>query len=397
MPKTISSYIFKETAVTFALTVAIFAATSLLSKVLKLVDLMVSYGVGPFIILKFILFIMPSFLIYIIPMSFLISVLIVYNRLSSDNEITAMKASGLSIVRISMPVAFIACLAYIISSFFTLYAFPLGNLSSKKLLYDVAKTKASIGLKEMAFNDLFDGLILYANRIKAETGKMHGVFISDRRDEKSSYIIAANTGLLSSDPQGMKLILNLSNGTIHRAEENGLYKVITFNTYSLNLSSKENKTEDTAASKTNYELTVGQLQNRITDIKKAGHNPAQYIVDLHTRFALPASIFVFGLFGIPLGIQGVRTTRFTSFTVGMVIALFYYMLSTVMESLGKKDIINPILAVWVTDILFGIVGAVIFYKASKDSPVQLLSWLQEKKDAAAFHVKGMLMRPKNRH
>jgi lipopolysaccharide export system permease protein len=394
MPKIISFYIFRETAATFALTIAIFAATSLLSKVLKLVELMVNYGVGPFIILKFILFIMPSFLIYIIPMSFLVSVLIVYNRLSSDNEITAMKASGLSIVRISMPVAFIAFLAYIISSFFTLYAFPLGNLSSKRLLYDVAKTKASLGLKEMIFNDVFDGLILYANRIKAETGEMDGIFISDRRDEKSSYVIAAKAGILSSDPQSMKLILNLSNGTIHRAEENGLYKIIAFNTYNLNLRSKENNTEDTDASKTNYELTVDQLQNRITDMKKAGHNPAQYIVDLHTRFALPASIFVFGLFGIPLGIQRVRTTRFTSFTVGMVIALFYYMLSTVMESLGKKGVINPLLAVWGADILFGTVGAIIFYKANKDSPIQLLLWLQEKKEAAALHFKGMFMRRK---
>ncbi|MBI5048501.1 MAG: LPS export ABC transporter permease LptF [Deltaproteobacteria bacterium] len=394
MPKIINFYIFRETATAFALTIAIFAATSLLSKVLKLVELMVNYGVGPFIILKFILFIMPSFLIYIIPMSFLISTLIVYNRLSSDNEITAMKASGLSLVRISMPVAFIAFLAYIISSFFTLYAFPLGNLSSKRLLYDVAKTKASLGLKEMIFNDVFDGLILYANRIKAETGELDGIFISDSRDEKSSYVIAAKAGVLSSDPQSMKLILNLSNGTIHRAEENGLYKIITFNTYNLNLRLKENKTEYTDASKTNYELTIDQLQNRITDIKKAGHNPAQYVIDLHARFALPASIFVFGLFGIPLGIQRVRTTKFTSFTVGMVIALFYYMLSTAMESLGKKGVINPILAVWGADILFGAAGAIIFYKASKDSPMQLLLWLQEKKEATALHFKGMLMRRK---
>ncbi|MBI3754379.1 MAG: LPS export ABC transporter permease LptF [Deltaproteobacteria bacterium] len=391
MPRIINFYIFKEIAGPFALSVAIFAVVSLLSRVLKLVELMVNYGIGPFLILKFIVFIMPSFLIYIIPMSFLIAVLIVYNRLSSDNEITAMKASGLSIARISLPVAWMALLAYLISTFLTLYAFPWGNISSKRLLYDIAKTKASLGLKEKAFNDVFDGLILYADRIKPETNELEGVFISDHRDEKDNYIIAAKKGIISSEPRSMKLGLSLFNGTIHRAEGNGLYKVITFNTYDLNLSLKQGKTDDPDASKTNYELTINELKKRIDAIKKEGRDPApSYIIDLYARFALPASVFVFGFLGIPLGVQKVRTTKFTSFTIGLGVVLFYYMLSTVFESLGKKGIIHPLLAVWGPNILMGAAGIFIFYKASKDSPIKTLSWLQEKKDMLASRLKDML-------
>src|SRR3989344_4370958 len=179
MPRIISSYIFKEMAVTFLMDIAVLAITSLLSKTLKLVELVINHGVGLAIVIKFIMFIMPSFLIYIIPMSFLIAVLITFNRLSSDNEITAMKASGLNILKMSMPVVFMALFAYSISSFFTIYAFPWGNISSKRLIYDVARSKAGVGLKERTFNDAFDGLILYADRIMPADGELQGIFLSD--------------------------------------------------------------------------------------------------------------------------------------------------------------------------------------------------------------------------
>lgn len=382
MPRILNSYIFKEIAGPFALSIVILTVTSLLSKILKLVELAINHGVGVFVILKFLLFVMPSFLIYIIPISFLIAVLIAYNRLSSDSEITAIKASGLSTLKVSRPVILMAFFAYGVSSFFTIYAFPWGSLSSKRLLYDVARSKASIGLKERVFNDAFDGLILYANRIMPENGELEGIFISDQRDEKGRSIITAKNGIISANQQTMKITLRLFNGSIHRSEEDGLYKIVTFNTYDLNLSLKDEKVKNPDTSKTNRDLTVSQLKQKIDDLKMAGQDPAPYIIDLHKRFALPASIFVFGLLGVPLGIQKVRTTKFTSFTIGLGVVLFYYVLSTALESLGDKGLLNPILAVWGSDIIMAVIGAAMFYKAAKESPIKSLAWLEEKKNTA---------------
>lgn len=379
MPKIINSYLFKEIAAPFVLIIAILTITSLLSKVLKLIELVVNHGVGLLVILKFLLFIMPSFLIYIIPISFLISVLIAYNRLSNDNEITAMKISGISILKISRPVILLAVFTYGVSAFFTIYAFPWGSISSKRLLYDIAKSKASIGLKERVFNDAFDGLMLYANRIMPEDGSLEGIFISDRRDQKDNSIITARTGIISSDQQAMNITLRLFNGTIHRSEEKGLYKVINFTTYDLSLTLKDEKIKNPDISKTNRDLTISQLKHKITDIKRRGENPAPYIIDLHKRFALPASIFAFGLLAIPLGIQRVRTVKFTSFSIGLGIMLFYYVLSTALESLGEKGIVNPIIAVWGSNIVMIVIGINMFYKAAKDSPIKTVAWLEEKK------------------
>jgi lipopolysaccharide export system permease protein len=391
MSKIINRYIFKEMAVPFVIVITVLTITSLLSKVIIAVNLLVNYGVGFFILLKFFLFSMPWFLIYIIPMSFLIAVLITYNRLSSDNEITAMKASGLDLLRISMPVAVMALIAYFIATFFTVYAFAWGNVSSKRLIYEVARSKATIGLKERVFNDAFDGLILYANNIIAENGEMEGIFISDQRDEQDKFIVVAKSGIISSDQQAEKITLRLLNGTIHKSEESGLYKVITFNTYNLNLRMKQGEVKNPDTSKTNSDLTVGQLKEKIADMKRQGSAiPPSYIIDLHQRFALPASIFVFSFLGVPLGIQRVRTTRFTSFSVGLGVVLFYYVLSTALESFGKKGLINPIAAAWGANIFMAIAGVTIFYKAAKDSPIKSLAWLEGKKDAVFAVIRSIL-------
>ena len=391
MSKIINRYIFKEMAVPFVIVITVLTITSLLSKVIIAVNLLVNYGVGFFILLKFFLFSMPWFLIYIIPMSFLIAVLITYNRLSSDNEITAMKASGLDLLRISMPVAVMALIAYFIATFFTVYAFAWGNVSSKRLIYEVARSKATIGLKERVFNDAFDGLILYANNIIAENGEMEGIFISDQRDEQDKFIVVAKSGIISSDQQAEKITLRLLNGTINKSEESGLYKIITFTTYDLNLRMKQGEVKNPDASKANSDLTVSQLKEKITDMKRQGSAiPPSYIIDLHQRFALPASIFVFSFLGVPLGIQRVRTTRFTSFSVGLGVVLFYYVLSTALESFGKKGLINPIAAAWGANIFMAITGVAIFYKAAKDSPIKSLAWLEEKKDAVFAVIRSIL-------
>ena len=391
MSKIINRYIFKEMAVPFVIVIIVLTITSLLSKVIIAVNLLVNYGVGFFILLKFFLFSIPWFLIYIIPMSFLIAVLITYNRLSSDNEITAMKASGLDLLRISMPVAVMALISYFIATFFTVYVFAWGNVSSKRLIYEVARSKATIGLKERVFNNAFDGLILYANNIIAENGEMEGIFISDQRDEQDKFIVVAKSGIISSDQQAEKITLRLLNGTIHRSEESGLYKVITFTTYDLNLRMKEGEAKNPDTSKANSDLTVSQLKEKIADMKRQGSAiPPSYIIDLHQRFALPASIFVFSFLGVPLGIQRVRTTRFTSFSVGLGVVLFYYVLSTALESFGKKGLINPIVAAWGANIFMAIAGGAIFYKAAKDSPIKSLAWLEGKKDAVFAALKNIL-------
>jgi lipopolysaccharide export system permease protein len=375
MPRLISSYIFKEMVVPFIISICVLTAMSLLSKSAKLIEMIVNYGVDYLLLLMFIVSVLPSFLIYIIPMSFLVAVLFTFNRLSSESELTAMKASGLSLYRLFRPVITLAILAYILSLLVTLYLFPLGNNMLRKTLYNIARTKAVVGIQEKTFNTSFDGLTMYVDNVDERGGRIENIFISDTREEGEPTMIFAKNGIFLTEAEDMAVTLRLFDGTIHISEElSESYRLISFNTYDFNFPTQEGGVVDSTASKTNRELYLNELVSRIRATGARGENQAPFIIDLHKRFALPASVFVFALIGVPLAIQKVRTARFTSFSMALGVVLTYYLLSTVMESLGEGANINPILAVWGSDIIMGIAGCYIFFMTSRDSSIIPFQW-----------------------
>lgn len=375
MPRILDSYIFKELGAPFIISSGVLSVTLLLSKMLKLVELVVNHGVGITIILKFLFFLMPSFLIYVIPLSFLLSVLIAFNRLSGDSEITAIKTAGINLYRLTRPVVVMAAIAFLLSLYLTLFAFPWANLSAKKLLYDVARTKISTGIKEKTFNDTFDGIVLYADHIAAGEDTLNGVMVSEEKQDEMSNVITANNGVFIVDPESMTVTLRLQNGTLHKTgKQSDKYTHMTFSTYDINLRLKQADIKNPDKNRSNRELTVMELAKKINEVKKAGKNPSPYIIDMHKRAALPAAVFVFGLLGVPLAIQHVRTSRYRGFIIALVVMLLYYVLSTAFESFGESGKINPIFAVWGSNIIMGICGLYVFYKTSRESPIKSLNW-----------------------
>jgi len=97
MRKILHRYIFKEIAGPFALILFVLTFVLLMAKIIQLMDMMVNKGVSALDIAKLIAYLMPSFLMFTIPISLLIAILVGLGRMSGDNEITVMKASGISL------------------------------------------------------------------------------------------------------------------------------------------------------------------------------------------------------------------------------------------------------------------------------------------------------------
>src|SRR3990172_6184330 len=243
MPRIINLYIFRELAVPFALSLAVLTATALLSKIIKLVEIAVIYGIGPSFIFWFLASVTPAFLIYTIPVSFLIAVLVAFTRLSSDSEITAMKASGLSLFTMMRPVVAIALVAYSVTLLFMLYVFPWGNLSAKRLIFDTARQKITAGIEEKTFYDRFKGVVLYVDRVSSKTGEMEGIFVSENTGPGSSNVIFAERGIFGSSTGAYSLYLRLTNGRVHRKDQES-YHIADFSAYTLELSLPDGDASD---------------------------------------------------------------------------------------------------------------------------------------------------------
>ncbi len=382
MPKTLNIYILKEITVPFLLSLSILTVTALLSKVIKLIDLMVTHGVGVSFVFWFVLSIIPSFIIYTIPVSFLIGVLVAFTRLSSDSEVTAMKASGLSLFTIMKPVVFLSLAVYAASLSVTLYFFPWGNIKMKTLLFEAARTRLISGIEEKTFYDRFKGVVLYVDRLNHKTGEMEGIFISQHSSaEKTSpepTIFFADKGALAPSEDKTSMYLKLFDGTIHRkGTDASEYHLADFSSYVLELNLAGGEPQASFMDKPNRELYMGELRDKIRLIESRGEPAAPYVIDLYKRFALPASVFVFALLGVPLGIQKVRAARFTGFSVSLSVVLAYYVVSTAMEAMGENGLVNPVLSVLGSDMIFGAAGLYFFYMAAKDRPVNLASMAVE--------------------
>ncbi|MBI5562403.1 MAG: LPS export ABC transporter permease LptF [Deltaproteobacteria bacterium] len=364
-------YVFKEIAVPFILSLAILSATALLSKVVKLVELAVVYGAGLPFLLRFVASVMPSFLIYTIPVSFLVAVLAAFTRLSSDSELTAMKASGLGLTTLMRPVAAAALAVAGATLLVTLYAFPWGNGNVKRLIYEASRNAVVSGIEEKTFYDKFKGVTLYVDHVTPDTGEMEGIFIAEDAKGGEPNAFFATKGALAAPDAGSSVYMKLYDGAVHRrSAAKGYYNVAAFSTYTLELDA--GGPEPTLSGRTNRELYAGELAQKAAELKARGESASGAIIDLHKRLVLPASVLVFAVLAVPLGIQKVRAPRFTGFSVALGVVLLYYIASTAFESLGERGAINPVLAAWGSTILFAAAGAYIFLRAAKDAPV--LPW-----------------------
>jgi len=296
----INKYILREISFPFFMTLLVFTFVLIIGKILQIMDLMVNKGVLFISILKMILFTMHAFLIFTIPISLLIAILIGLGRLSGDNEITVMKSSGVSLYQLFVPIAFMSVLAFVFSLTIGLLA-PLSNFAMKNLLFEIVKQKASIGIKEKVFNDDFKGLVIYADRIPLEGDFMEGVMVNDTRLVKEPTTIIAPKGYLRSDLKSMKVILRLERGSIHSVES-GLktYKKTDFGSYDVLLDMGTALSESAkSTSKGSVDMTIREL---LENMRKGGIDDAarrDMIIELNKKFSIPLSCLVFAIIGIP--------------------------------------------------------------------------------------------------
>ncbi len=368
MFKIINRYILKEISIPFFLTLFVFTFILLMGKILQLMDLMVNKGVSFIDISKLVIFLMPSFLVFTVPTAFLISILIGLGRLSGDNEITVFKASGISLYQLLFPIAFASLITFIMTAVITFFLVPNSNHATRNLLFDIARQKASIGIKEKVFNDDFKDIVFYAEKVPVHGDFMEGVIVFDNQLSREPNTIIARKGYLLSDPKTLSVVLRLENGSTHTVDKNlKSYKKMDFSTYDVNLNLRMATGEgEKATAKKSTEMTVWELSE---EIKSSGLKEAairELAIEFHKKLSIPVSCVIFGILGIPLGIRENRSGKSKGFTVGLFVALIYYMLQLCGEGLGEIGKLPPAIGVWAPNVIFGAAGIYIFILAAQE-------------------------------
>ena len=159
--KTLFRYLIAEVIPPFFFGLLAFTFILLIGRLLKLIELVVTRGVPLLQIGKLFSLILPTFLELTVPMAFLLAILLGLGRMSNDQELLAMKASGVSPQQVLWPIALLAAIIALMTLALTMFARPAANFALKKELYNIAKSRVGTALREKVFNDDFTKILIY--------------------------------------------------------------------------------------------------------------------------------------------------------------------------------------------------------------------------------------------
>jgi len=373
-------YILREIIPPAGVGIIVFTFTLLVQRILRLMDLIINKGVSPLDVAKIFLYILPPFLVLTIPMSFLLGILVGFSRLSQDSEVVAMKASGLSIYRMLVPVVAVSLVCSIITGALMFNLLPWGNRSLRKLLYDVGRERIELGLSERSFNDDFDELVIYVDSIPVKDGAMKGILVADQSQGEEGMLLLAREAYVLSEQDELTTTLRLVDVTSHQVGEDGSdYRLGRYRTLYRRLDVAGEGTADLRLR--NRDLTFTELRRRIAEAQAAGEPVAPMLVEMHSRIAIPFAPFIFALLGMPLALYSPRSTKSVGFPVSIMIFVLYYVMQEGAEVLGGAGTIPPILAAWAPNLILGALGIYFFAKAARDRPVAVMERMREGFDA----------------
>ncbi len=370
IPGILSRYIFKELISPFLLALLIFSSVAVMAKIVDLMDMVINKGLAPGQVMLLVLYVLPSLLVYTVPMSVVLAVLIALGRLSADAEIIALKASGISLYQLMPPFAVLCLTGFMLTALCSISLDPLGRRAFREHVEDVGVEHIAAGLEGGVFNNSIDGLVIYVQEFDPASLQVKNIMISDRRDPAQPVLIVAARGIILSDQNNLQLLFKLYDGTIHRTDAAQKYEYAVFTTYQMRL-----LLADMAGAKKKplkqREMSLYSLFTQARERKSQGLPFLGETTEINKRFALPFACLVFGLLGLSLGVYLRRGGRAGGFMISLVIVTLYYLLLNLGEEISKGGHVHPAIGMWMPNAAMGTMAIYLFYKTADEKPFPL--------------------------
>jgi lipopolysaccharide export system permease protein len=403
--KTLYKYITGQVLASLLLTVAVFAFVVLLLNVLKDVLPLLLGGHVPFgLVAKAIGLLLPFACVYALPMGLITATLLVFGRFSADQELTAMRASGISLVSLVMPVLALSLLCCGLSAWFNLEIGPRSRVEFLNLKYDLVKQIANGQIPEgQMFEVTYDCRYeLYVG--KNRDGNLEDVYIYRMQNETNwDSLIHAAHGQFLTNRTPNQLAMELDDGRIIHRDGRGIdaFGKVPFNFSTSSLTNKTNKPKIS-------DMTFGQLRREMADLQHANLTPAsltspagaadlQHLnltvktnlsdhevaallqeagtikqkqigevrVAMHRELASSFACFGFALVGIPLGIRVQRRETNIGIALALGLVIVYYGFTMVGNALAGRPEFYPYLILWLPNFIFQALGAALLWRANR--------------------------------
>jgi LPS export ABC transporter permease LptF/LPS export ABC transporter permease LptG len=345
-------YIVREIFRHALLGLVVFTFVFFVPQLVRLTALFVRHTGSGSQIAELFLCIFPGVFAFTIPMAILIGVLLGLGRMSSDSEIIAMTALGISRRRTLLPVAVLAATGFAVTLMMTLWLAPLALHTFRGLETELAASQLNFAIQPRVFDERFPHEILYVNDISASGAQWRGVFLAETGGENASRITLAESAVVVAEPKQGKLELHLKGGSTHDFDRNDPdhYSVTAFGESDWPIEVTGIVPPQQVRQEKNDERSVGDLA------ADSGPNWREARVELQRRFAFPAACFAFALIAVPIGSQPRRGGRAAGSLIAVLLIASYYLALIFGSGLAREGTVPPFVGLWLGNVALTICG-----------------------------------------
>jgi lipopolysaccharide export system permease protein len=293
----LSRYLLRQLAAPFLFALTALTSLMLLSQIAKKFGSLVGKGLPWTVIVEVFALSIPFIVAMTLPMAVLLAVLYAFSHLAADNEITAMRASGVSVYQILLPVMAWGIFMSAFNFVFVDQILPRSNARLRNLLIDIGRKKPTFELQEQVINEVPPSqYFLRANRIDGATGRLREVTIYDVGGDASRRIIYADSGLMGYAEGQTDLSLRLFDGSIHqyRPVDPGGFQLTYFKVNDIRVKNVFDELErnTSEAVRGDREMSTCEMLEVIRDAEREEHEAVRdrrelIVNDLRNLLALP--------------------------------------------------------------------------------------------------------------
>ncbi|MEO0113394.1 MAG: LptF/LptG family permease [candidate division WOR-3 bacterium] len=396
----IQKQVIKEYLFPLIFSIIVLIFIMLMDRMFILADLLIKKGVKMSIVFEIALYSLPYVLAYILPVATLIAGLSTFGRLSQDNEIIALKVTGINITKIiKIPIFFIIFLS-LFMVFFNNFLWPESEFRIRNLLLDLARKKPQIKIREGIFFEDFSPYVIYIGYLEEKTGKMKDILIFKKEGEITPIFIFAKEGILKEQEESYFTFI-LKNGEAHQLEKNERYRQIIFEIDTINIPYEDElvrrersyrsiremniiqlfknikeinkeiknlkgKIKDFKKEKMNEEIKSARIKEEETKLKYKIRERERFLLEFHKKTALGFANIFFLLFGIALGLVIKKGSIGISFILGLVYFAFYYVLLLLFEEMVLRGKILALFGIWLPTVINLPFAVYFLYKKIKE-------------------------------
>lgn len=338
------NYILSECVIPFFLALGVLTCIFLLGNLIQLTHLVINKGVSLATIGRVFLLYVPVLLGYTLPIACLVGVTLAFGRLSADNEIIAIRASGIYLRDLLIPLIVIGAIFSLGLFILNDRVIPYAHHEQKKMLKELGTRNPTALLEPGIFITSFDKQIIFIHRI--EDNRLFNVTIyQPQPDGKPTRTIIASRGEFSPVPGKDQILLKLMDGTSDEPDlknPSNFYK-LNFQTFfmTLDLSSGKQKVEKKPKSMSLSELT--DAHNRL---EKLLVDTSPLKTEYWRKITWAFSPLIFILIGFPLAVITNRREKSANVIIAIGCAALYYLLSLGCEALSLQQIVPAALVMW---------------------------------------------------